>query len=162
MNARLTDNAFPGYTYVPGQQPHPRREASGHSFQQPEPTVSHFDALHWQQCDAYLFGFDLFNHGFYWEAHEQWEAVWLCVGRRGTVADLLKALIKLAAAGVKVREGKPVGVARHFARCIVLLESVANSHTRLAGLDVLRLQAEVEALPLPNTHNDFTLHIVPR
>lgn len=46
----------------------------------------------------YLRGIDLFNHGFYWESHEAWEAVWISAGRRGSVADFLKALIKVAAA----------------------------------------------------------------
>ena len=37
-------------------------------------------------------------------------------GRTGKVADILKGLIKLAAAGVKAREGKPAGVRRHARR----------------------------------------------
>lgn len=55
----------------------------------------------------------MFNHGYYWEAHEAWEAVWHAAGRKGLVADYLKGLIKLAAAGVKIRERVSVGVARH-------------------------------------------------
>ena len=49
---------------------------------------------------------ELFNAGYYWEAHEVWEELWHVEGRRGPTAELLKALIKLAAAGVKVREGQ--------------------------------------------------------
>ena len=51
-------------------------------------------------------GVALFNAGYYWEAHEAWEGLWHAYGRRGPTADVLKALIKLAAAGVKVREGQ--------------------------------------------------------
>ena len=56
-------------------------------------------------------GIALFNAGYYWEAHEAWEGLWHAHGRDGPTADVLKGLIKLAAAGVKVREGRPHGVA---------------------------------------------------
>ena len=61
-------------------------------------------------------GIDLFNAGYYWEAHEVWEEVWHACGRRGTRADILRALIKLAAAGVKVREQQEHGVRTHAQR----------------------------------------------
>ncbi len=32
-------------------------------------------------------GVDLFNHGYYWESHEEWESLWHAAGRRGVVAD---------------------------------------------------------------------------
>jgi predicted metal-dependent hydrolase len=81
----------------------------------------------WQECEEYLFGIDLFNHGYYWEAHESWEAVWHAAGRKGTAADFLKGLIKLAAAGVKAREGSAAGAQRHARRCRELLLAVESS-----------------------------------
>jgi hypothetical protein len=62
----------------------------------------------------FRFGFDLFNAGFYWEAHEAWETVWHAVGRTTPLADRVKGLIRMAAAGVKVLEGQPVGVRSHL------------------------------------------------
>lgn len=59
---------------------------------------------------------DLFNHGYYWEAHEVWEHEWIAAGRCGPWADLIKGCIKLAAAGVKAREGRPAGIVRHGMR----------------------------------------------
>ena len=58
----------------------------------------------------FLRGVSLFNAGYYWEVHEVWEGLWHAYGRRGVLADVIKALIKLAAAGVKVREGQEHGV----------------------------------------------------
>ena len=78
----------------------------------------------WRECEAYLWGIELFSGGYYWEAHESWEAVWHAVGRSGPVADFCKALIKLAAAGVKAREGRPDGVKRHAKRARELLHGV--------------------------------------
>ena len=78
---------------------------------------------------------DLFNHGYYWEAHEAWESAWNGSGRRGFVADFLKALIKLAAAGVKVRQRMPAGVERHASRAAEILHAIHQAgHERLAGL----------------------------
>ena len=76
----------------------------------------------WRNNKAWLWAIDLFNQGFYWEAHEAWEGLWHAAGRRGPTADLLKGLIKLAAAGVKARECRPEGVKLHAARAAELLE----------------------------------------
>jgi hypothetical protein len=84
----------------------------GRPIEHPPP----LDPETWEKNTAYLHGIDLFNHGFYWEAHEAWEGLWHACGRQGQVADFLKGLIKLAAAGVKMREGKPHGVVNHAAR----------------------------------------------
>lgn len=133
---RLTALPLPPYTYVPGQQPHPRSDAVGHSYGRAEPTVSSFDPASWQECEAYLFGFDLFNHAFYWESHEQWEAVWLAAGRTGVIADFLKGLIKLSAAGVKAKEAKHVGFERHRTRAVELFSTVRRDFDRLCGLEL--------------------------
>jgi hypothetical protein len=64
----------------------------------------------------FLRGVALFDAGYYWEAHEAWEGLWHAAGRRGPTAEVLKGLIKLAAAGVKVREGQEHGVRTHARR----------------------------------------------
>ncbi len=111
----LPEQALPPYSYLTGHFPHPIRDPRGHSFGQ-APAVALIDPPRWAESREYLAALDLFNHGYYWEAHEAWEGLWHGCGRQGTTADLLKGLIKLAAAGVKVREGRPVGVERHAKR----------------------------------------------
>ena len=69
------------------------------------------DLRDWQENRIYLGGIDLFNHGYYWEAHEMWEALWHRTGGDAVTAMFLKGLIKLTAAGVKIREGNPRGTA---------------------------------------------------
>ncbi len=117
---------LPPYSYVPGKLPHPIRDERGHSYGQVEPPCPRPTSDDWQRCEPYLWGFDLFNHGYYWEAHETWEAVWHACGRTGTMADLVKGLIKLAAAGVKAREGSSEGVRRHLHRAAELFENVTR------------------------------------
>ncbi len=124
MPARLTSYPFPPYSYVTGLFPHPLRDSDGHGCPGPDASHTAPSTDDWQACEAYLWGIDLFNGGFYWEAHESWEAVWHAVGREGVVADWCKGLIKLAAAGVKAREGRDEGVRRHAKRAGELFTEV--------------------------------------
>lgn len=115
---------FPAYAFVPGQHPHPVTDTRGHSFSHRPVVPSPLEPRAAFDSREFRFAVDLFNSGYYWEAHETWEQLWVVAGRTGVVADFLKGLIKLAAAGVKAREGKPVGVQRHVTRAAELLESV--------------------------------------
>src|SRR5262245_34205362 len=121
---------LPPYSYVPGLSPHPTSDPRGHSYGQHEPPASLLDESSYRTNAAYLYAIDLFNHGFYWEAHEAWEALWHAAGRKGATADFLKGLIKLAAAGVKMREGRSAGVRQHAERAAELFRSVASDMCR--------------------------------
>jgi hypothetical protein len=122
----LPDQSLPAYSYVPGLFPHPLSDPRGHSFalkpQRPDPP----DPDQWALCRPYLYGIDLFNHGYYWEAHEVWEGLWHACGRSGQTARFLKGLIKLAAAGVKVRQRMPQGVQHHAQRAAELFRQTAD------------------------------------
>ena len=149
MNAnsqRFTTTPFPPYSYVPGQNPHPTSHVDGHSYGHPDPVVDNFSVEHWNECSTFLFGVDLFNAGFFWESHEQWEAVWNALGRSGSEADFIKALIKLSAAKVKLLEGKPIGVERHARRALELFESVGHEFEQLCGMKVASLCEHARAL----------------
>jgi hypothetical protein len=126
--ARLVpQRPFPPYTFVPGQAPHPLSDPAGHSFGNRPALPAVLDPEHWQACEAYLYGLDLFNAGYYWECHEALEGLWHAAGRKGVLADCLKGLIKLAAAGVKHLEGKPAGVTSHACRAAQLWRDAAQS-----------------------------------
>ncbi|MCA9320399.1 MAG: DUF309 domain-containing protein, partial [Planctomycetes bacterium] len=119
-----SEDGWPSYAYVPGQGPHPRRSPRGHSFGLPEPSAQASpDERFWRNA-AYRRGVALYDRGFYWEAHEAWEALWHAYGRRGPVATLLQALIQLAAAQVKIRQAMPRGVASLSGRAIAALRDL--------------------------------------
>ncbi len=115
------ERSLPPYSYVPGRFPHPISDPAGHSFGQVSPRPPPTQPERWHNSREFCFAVDLFNYGYYWESHEAWESLWHACGRRGVAADFLKALIKLAAAGVKAREGRPDGWQRHLARAVELL-----------------------------------------
>lgn len=122
----VPDEPFPPYSYVTGRFPHPTRDPAGHSFRTVSVRCPTPDPNRWRDCRPYLYGLDLFNYGYYWEAHEVWEGVWHSCGRAGPTGNFIKGLIKLAAAGVKVREGRPEGVRRHSQRAAELFRQVAD------------------------------------
>ena len=136
----VPDRALPPYAYVPGQQPHPIRDPRGHSFgmkpDDPEPP----DPNRWRACRTYLYGIDLFNHGYYWEAHEVLEGLWHACHRRGPMGMFFKALIALAAAGLKLRMGNRRGVTGHARRAADLFDKIALEvgcdEAHYMGLDV--------------------------
>jgi hypothetical protein len=129
---------LPPYAFVPGGPwPHPTRSPRGHSFARGKESAPPIVGEEWEQSETYLRGCDLFNAGYYWEAHESWEALWHAHGRRGPIADVLKGLIKLAAAGVKVRERQPHGVTTHARRAAALFASArSEGGSRLLGLEL--------------------------
>ncbi len=144
MTRLVTHRPLPPYGYVPGLTPHPVSDPAGHSFGRREGAAA-FDPERWWECEEYLYGFDLFNGGYYWEAHEAWEACWHAVGRTGVVADVLKGLIRLAACGVKAREGRRDGVVSHAAAAARLFRGVMGSRGPVhLGLDLPGLTGSAE------------------
>lgn len=123
----------------------------------------------WRQCDEYLWGIDLFNSGYYWEAHESWEQVWHACGRQGEMADFLKGLIKLAAAGVKAREGVSAGIERHARRARELFEKALEptaENKSFMGMWLNELVAAAQQLceqpqAVINTSNERVVRLMP-
>lgn len=117
----LPHRSFPSYAYLPGRQPHPVRDPAGHSYRvEPMPVVATLDSA------EFRWGQDLFNHGYYWEAHEAWEVIWHVAEKGSALRALLKALILLSATGVKIREGKRAAAIRHAGRAAVLFRRLSE------------------------------------
>ena len=136
------DIPLPPYSYVPSHDLlHPVNDPQGHLYaardSAHEPPISStmltglptdptsrrraLAAALIAENSKWLYALDLFNGGFYWEAHEAWESFWNALGRTTPEAQFVQGLIHLAAAGVKIREGKPMGVSRHTKRARELL-----------------------------------------
>lgn len=58
------------------------------------------------RTDAWLAGWQCFETGFYWEAHELWEPVWMALPEGAPERALVQAAIQLANAGLKARMGR--------------------------------------------------------
>lgn len=127
---RLLPSAqLPEYTYVPSSgMPHPVRDPLGHSYGRKSSAAGGTKALDpatWSENRSYLLAIDYFNLGYYWEAHEEWDRLWRVTGAETLQGRFMKGLIKLAAAGVKVRERSIHGVRRHAASAGEVFADVA-------------------------------------
>jgi hypothetical protein len=138
--------AFPAYTFVPGRAPHPESDPAGHSFGVARPCADPATPASWRTNETYLYGLDLFNAGFYWEAHVEFESLWHASGREGPTARFLKGLIRLAAAGVKRLEGNAAGVRSHARGAGELFRGVAGREEWFLGLRLSELAALAEGI----------------
>jgi hypothetical protein len=127
---------LPPYSYVPGGPwPHPNRTKQNRAEADKGASALAFQDV--ATSPMFRRGVQLFDAGYYWEAHEAWEGLWHAAGRRGATADVLRGLIKLAAAGIKVRERREAGVrthARRAAECFAAARRLGGSHQ--LGLDL--------------------------
>lgn len=152
------DRALPEKHHVAGAGPHEPPAAAG--------SAANVGA---GEPDEFLYAVDLFNHGYYWEAHEAWEGLWKAHGRLGPQARFYQGLIKLAAAAVKAREGRPIGVRRHCQRARELLHAARQGSADpsrhyglawdalLAAADQLAARAESFDTPDPALLLDIVL-----
>lgn len=128
---------LPTNTWVPGQGPRP----DDAWLDEVEPA---------QLIEA---GVRLFELGLGFEAHEAWERAWHTAKRDGDHdrERMLRALIRLAAASVKLRQGNLQGVRDHSQGARALLEALeADAVTEVALVLVgplLELARRVETTP---------------
>lgn len=112
---RLSALSLPPYRYVPGLHPHPFRHMAGHMYTdggapKEEPWSPKADG---SSDERFLYGVDLFNHRYFWEAHEAWESMWHFADDGTQVKDLLQSLIQCAASILQHHMGRPT-IANHL------------------------------------------------
>ena len=71
----------------------------------------------WNDHDGFLHGCDLFDHRYYWEAHEMWEEIWHAVPRTHSDRALLQILIQAAACCLKVHMEQRASAQALMERC---------------------------------------------
>ncbi len=131
---RHTAGPFPAYAHRPGRTPHPFTDPRGHSHRplhQPPAWPPPIDPARWSESHAYLLGIDLHNHGYWWEAHEEWEGLWRQAPARSHHASLLRAMIQSCALWLKLDIGEHAGAGRLLVRARPRVESLAGIDTLL-------------------------------
>lgn len=100
---RLTALPLPEAPYVPGRTARPR---SGLFFDIAHAAPEITDPARWRDNEAWLYGFDLYGNGFFWETHEVWEPVWMGARPNSPERVLVQGLIHLANACLKLEMGR--------------------------------------------------------
>jgi len=135
------DAPLPPYRFVPGLSSHPVTHPDGHRYGQGAPEAPP-PGTPWQENAAFGRGFDLYHAGYYWEAHEYWEAVWIS-GLEPSGRAVVQALILNAAAQLKTLTGNSRGAALLSAKALRRLEGVNTG--RLLGVDIDAFRIGLEA-----------------
>ncbi len=144
MTTRYSRRPFPAYRYIPGRQPHPTRDPDGHSYGSEPVELEQFDPADWHNCDEYLYAIDLLNHGYWWEAHESLEAIWLAAGQRTTqVGRFVQGLLQIGVGTLKQHQELEGGARRLWQSG---LDKISVREPIYLGLDTRTLQQAVREL----------------
>ena len=114
------EKELPRYRYVPGLHPHPSKHPLGH-YQTNPPITLDSQVSDWSKQPGWLRGLDLFDHRFYWECHEQLEAIWHRLDSDDAHRTFVQGIIQAAAFRLKWHMG-------HQSSAMILKSS---SETRL-------------------------------
>jgi uncharacterized protein len=164
--ARLTQKPFPSYTHRPGLTTHPNKPG-GHQYNQAEPKADPLVRGSFLSHEYYRYGLDLLNHGYFWESHVAFEAIWNAHHRTGHEANALKALIKLAAAGVKAQAQSTAATIGHLERAQELTQAVdLTIWDEVLGFEQSELLRQIEQLkkgpPFLGDNNCFIFELSPK
>lgn len=130
----LPQRSLPEREFIPGRGSKPALDTQ---------LARYLAAEHWRENEAYLWGADLYNHGYAWEAHEAWEALWRAAKHDRTQATFLQGLIQCAAARVKASMNDAQAAERVLARGLTRLSQVrAQQGDHYMGLALARYLAE--------------------
>ena len=101
---------LPAAAHVPGQTPRPAEGSVVYAAAEAAPAPT--DPAAWAANGTYLYGIALYQAGFFWEAHEVWEPVWMHAAPNSRARALMQGLIQLANACLKLRMARPKAAAR--------------------------------------------------
>jgi hypothetical protein len=94
---------------------------------------------------AWTEGHTLFQNGYFWEAHELWEAVWLVCPEGSPEKTFLQLWIQIANGRLKHRMGRPKAVTRLIAICEELFASLCT-YDSLLDVEIAAARQEIANL----------------
>ncbi|WP_170789404.1 DUF309 domain-containing protein [Ruegeria lacuscaerulensis] len=130
----MTSDCWPPHAYVPGQT---ARHPEG-LFDPLKTGLSDVAPSDLQNTSAWTSGLAFLSEGYFWEAHEVLEAVWLACPPNSPERLMVQAVIQYANACLKGRMGQP----RAMARLMTLSDDLAREAMDRAGGAVLGLHGE--------------------
>lgn len=139
--SRYTDRPLPAYRHLPFTSAHPFLDEGGHWYGEKLSPSDSFSTESWQNCNEYLYSIDLFNHGFWWEAHERLKYVSIGAGRESETGQFVQGLIQIAAALLKHFMQEETGAATLAELGSKNLQGVANTYL---GINVENLIAQLQ------------------
>jgi len=153
VSADAESIALPAHRYLPGRSERHPDDAFDHvkalAPKETRETTAHGNV-------AWQYGLRLFNHGFYWEAHEVLEEVWMRAPPNSRERWLVQCVIHLANGALKKELGQQ--------RAVLRLAGLAREcgHRAFAGGEGLVMgladdEVEVVCVALEGAGNELSL-----
>ncbi len=96
---------------------------------------------------AFLIGMSYLDDGYFWEAHEVMEPVWLSCQPESPARHAVQALIQIANGALKLRMGKPNAVKRILVIVDTLIAQIGKpDDEEVLGVTVGEIRARAKAL----------------
>jgi hypothetical protein len=129
-----------GAPYVPGETARPDLALF-------EPLKDGLSLAALSTSRAWTEGHSLFQNGYFWEAHELWEAVWMVCLEDTPERNFVQLWIQIANARLKLKMNRPNAVLRLIEICE---EKVAPLCTleALLGIEITRAEQEITNLSI--------------
>lgn len=139
------DLPLPDHAYLPGQT---TRHAEGAFDVLRDSARPGMGAAALADTPAFRAGLLYLEKGYFWEAHEVLEPVWMAQPQGSAERYFLQALIQLANARLKARMQRPRAVARLGAMVVRHLDEclAAGGGDVVMGVAIAPLRAEAEAM----------------
>jgi predicted metal-dependent hydrolase len=134
---RYTELELPKIAYIPGQTERP----SSKSYKLHDRKAIPITDCRGDKNIHLLYGIDLFNAGFYWEAHEAWEDLWRVETNR-EFRDVIQGLIQITGGAVKVIQENSNGVTKLWSSALNYLKV---GTTPICEVDMRELLKEVRS-----------------
>ena len=123
---------LPPRPHLPGRTPRPDAEPFGALK---APLADCASLADFQHSAAFRAGFACFDQGYFWEAHECWEAVWIRLPPASRERQLVQALIQLANARLKAAMGNAAASMRILERARVAWDAAfSGGKARVFGV----------------------------
>ena len=131
---------YPSNAHVPGRTPRPLESpAFDAAAAAPVYTVDRM----WSQNTTYLYGIDLYNSGYFWEAHEVWEPVWMRSAGNSRERIVVQGLIQLSNACLKLLMERPEAAARLLVIAREKIIDAARPAPVMMGLELDPLSVQI-------------------
>ncbi|MEE3193717.1 MAG: DUF309 domain-containing protein [Candidatus Poribacteria bacterium] len=148
------NRGFPSYRYVPRLTPHPAKDPDGHSYRKDSEDIicSVYDASAWSENIDYLYGVDLFNFAYWWEAHEAWEGGW--ASATGDQKLFLQGMIQISAALIKWNVKQFRGMRSLSTSGREKLQKISVENESFMGIDISQFMKRLDLFfSLPHEGN---------
>lgn len=144
---RYTTHPLPAYTHIPSVTPHPLNDPRGHSYGIKPDNVQLITENSWRTNQIYLYGFDLYNYCYWWEAHETWEGIWQLSEKKAPLGRFIQGLILLSTTFLKRHQGRLKGVQSLSSKALKHLKFVVQQATTdvYMGVDLPSLIEKFQA-----------------